>query len=238
MEDRSSKYGLEGASDSRDLFTQSGQEVRLRQVAFEEAGVSTVQFGVIFPNNFAPFACVAKIKWSDNGNTIVRQVDVVNGVMVSAQGRVLDITLTDTTPASFGPGKPTPGADTKYTVTYVASRRPRPCQSRPPTLYGGTGTLDPHAEPAPITSLTFDIPNDAGVISVAIGVQSTASPAVAPNLSVSFQDSAGNQWGGWTIVQGGPPVFGVVPPGATEMVVTNLDASHGDNLTVWWGIDG
>jgi hypothetical protein len=238
-DNNTSELKLHGAAGSRTLKTQLAKQVqRILQDAFEESGVITVQLDVIPPESGAPFAAIATIKWSDGGNVVQRMVSLVNGVMISGVGRVIDISVTDTTPA-FLPlteETATPGPHSEYTVTALVSHFPRPSESRPPTLYGGVTELTNSGGVAP--SIDFPIPQRAGVISVAIYAQSLSATGAKPNLYVTATTPVGGTWAAWAVDSGSEVEFVPLPPGATDVVVSTNDTVNATFLTVMWGIDG
>ncbi len=228
-----------GLSASRDMFTQSGRSTALLNDTLEDAEVHTVQFGVQAPKdasgNAIPFACVATIAWSNDGNTIRRQVSVKNGQSISAPGRVVNITITDTTPAFLPQAEdtPTPGPGSKYTASCLVNRYPRPGSALPPTLYGPV----PFVLGASSFSGYIPIPPDAGVASLEISaVEAVEFPTVKPNVWVSFTTAAGGIFKAYdpTLESG----FVAIPDGATGFQVFNADTVNPVLISTNFGIDG
>lgn len=232
-EARDPKPRFPGDGQSRTLATQTGATARLLQSAmFQEGGVYTVVFDVKYPPGTI-FACVAALRWSENGNTVQRMIDVVKGAQISTPGRVLDVSVIDTTPKTLPltDATPTPGAGTEYTVSCVVERGNRAAESRPPTLYAGSAKLASHA------SETVAIPYQAGVISLQVTAsEDTAFPTVQPNILVTFTTASGGVFDQYTT--GANSGFIPIPPGATEVVITNADGANGAVVTLNWGIDG
>jgi hypothetical protein len=222
-----------GDGQARTLTTQSGAVARLMQGAmFQDGGVYTIVFDVIYPAGLI-FACQAMVRWSENGNTVQRIFDVVKGASISTPGRVLDITVFDTTPATLPLTESiaTPGAGTEYTVTALVERGNRPAENKPPTFYGGIGII-----PATDTE-TIQIPYEAGVMSLLVtATENAALPTVKPNIFVSFTTAAGGTFGQYDpSVTGG---FVPIPPSATEIKITNADSENGAIVSLYWGVDG
>lgn len=225
---------FEGASGSRDLATQSGQSVALLMEALSlEGGVYTLIFDVIDPG--VPYECIARVTSSDAGNTVERLFHVIKGCSISLSGRVYGITITDTTPADLPliSGEPvsTPGAGSAYTVTCIIERGTRGINSAGPTLYSGSAAIASHA------SLVLDIPTNSGVNSLEVSSQvATTFPTSNPNVTVTFTTAAGGIFKQYNpILQ---PGFVAIPPGATQVKITNNDGTNGINSSVTWGIDG
>lgn len=225
---------FEGASGSREMSTQSGMTVALLQEGMSlEGGVYTLLFGIIDPSPNVPYECVATVKTSDAGNTIERQFNIVKGTAITLSGRVFDIRVTDTTPAvlPLSDSTPTPGADSTYVVTCIIERGTRAPKSANPTLYGGVAQIALHA------TLTIPIPENAGVESLEISSQvAVAFPSTNPNVTVEFTTAAGGIFKQYNPIL--EPGFVTIPPGATEITITNNDGTNAVNTTITWGIDG
>jgi hypothetical protein len=225
--------------DSRQLLTQSGQTQAITQGApLTEGFVYTATFDVIPPTdeegNMVPFAAEAQIRFSEKGNTIQRVISIVQGTSISLPGRVIEIRITDTTPLTLPLGggdepTPTPGAGSQYVVTVVIERAPRAGSGQPPTLYGGIEAL------LGATSATIAIPAGVGAKSLLIGW--AGDPVPAPVL-VTFTTAAGGIFAQYVISTDLEGVFLPIPPGATEVMLTNTDAVNTGNATITWGIDG
>jgi hypothetical protein len=236
LEGRTDKAPFPGTGQSRSLQTQSGQTVALcQETMMQEGGVYTCTFDVIPPTDedgdMLPFAATAQIRWNENGNSIQRIISIVQGTSISLPGRVVDIRVTDVTPELLPiSGDPTPGAGSKYTVSVVIDRGMRPSKSYPPTLYSGIATFPP------ATAVTIPIPLKSGVDSLEVtAVEDVAFPTVKPNIVVSFQNGTG------IFKQYDPsvtPGFVPIPPGATDVVITNADPTNATNITLTWGVDG
>jgi hypothetical protein len=226
-----------GMGDSRELLTQSGQTQAISQGApLTEGFVYTATFDVIPPTddegNMVPFAAEAQIRFSEKGNTIQRVISIVQGVSISLPGRVIEIRITDTTPSTLPPGGespiPTPGAGSPYVVTVVIERAPR-ASGQPPTLYGGIVPLSGGG------TAVVAIPIGVGAKSLVIGW--AGNPVPAP-LLVSFTTAAGGAFAQYIVSADLEGVPLPVPPGATEVLIENTDATNPGNATITWIIDG
>lgn len=227
-----------GDGQSRTLQTQSGATARLLQSAmFQEGGVYTIVFDVKYPVGLI-FRAVGVIRWSENGNTVTRMFDIVKGLQISTPGRVLDVSVIDATPLDLplitgdgGAPVPTPGAGTDYTVTAIVERGNRAAESRPPTLFGGSAILGSHA------SETVAIPYQAGVISLEVTASEQSTfPTVQPNILVSFTTASGGIFKQYSVTADSG--FVPIPPGATEVTITNADPANGAIVGITWGVDG
>jgi hypothetical protein len=225
-----------GMGDSRQLLTQSGQTQAITQGApLTEGFVYTATFDVIPPTddegNMVPFAAEAQIRFSEKGNTIQRVISIVQGVSISLPGRVIEIRITDTTPLvlPLTEGISTPGAGSQYVVTVVIERAPRAGLSDPPTLYGGIEFLAASATPM------VAIPAGVGAKSLLVG---WAGNPIPEPLVVTFTTAAGGSFAQYVVVADSSGKFLPIPPGATEVMLTNTDAANSGMAVLSWGIDG
>ena len=226
-----------GGGDSRDLLTQSGQAVALSQgTPLTEGYVYTLSFDVIPPTdadgNLVPYACVVQVRFNENGNTQQRMFSLSGAQSISLPGRVLDVRVTDTTPEILPTtSTPTPSPGSKYTVRMVVERGVRPTSSRP-VLYNGCFLLENDS------SMTFAIPQGVGAntLNVSYGGEPDGLPS---QLLVTFKGPGGvGVFKSYWLQQAQQDMFITIPPGATEVVVNNEDASNSTFFSVQWGIDG
>lgn len=220
-----------GASGARELFTQSGQQVALLQEAMRaEGAVYTLTFDVVDPG--VPYECVAIVKASDRGNPIVRQFNVVRGTSISLTGRVFQVTVIDTTPATLplseGPVN-TPGAGTSYWITVVIEPYPRAPDILGPILYGGVAIIEASS------ALTVDIPADVGATALEV-VGVSAVPLDPTLLSITYTTAAGGVFKLYNPVLN--PGFISIPPSATQVQISNNDDTNAVTVTLTWKIDG
>jgi len=215
-----------GWSGQTAMFTQEPSQVGIGiQATFPEASNYTLQFGVIPPTGGkGVYRCVATVIWKNEGNTLQRQIDVVNGASITGFGMGVTVSLADLTP-DYGQG----GVGSEYQVQQLLTPGTRPSQDQPPRLQGTTEPLTI----APASPATIAIPQNAGVISVYVNGNSEGTDPIdligvfesnATTLS-SFDDGGLNKW---------VPV----PAGATVLVLQNVDSSDSIAMSVIWGIDG
>jgi hypothetical protein len=87
------------------------------------------------------------------------------------------------------------------------------------------------------TSETVDIPSQCGVISLEVSaVEDAAFPTAKPNILVTFTTASGGIFKAYdpTVETG----FVTIPPGATQVEITNADGSNSAIVTLNWGVDG
>jgi hypothetical protein len=232
---RTAQPEFAGGGDSRDLLTQEQNKVyaMLANAMTQEGGVYTFTFGV--SKIAVIFSALVTLRTSENGNTVKRQFHVVNGTSITVAGRVLDLRIQDVTPTVLPvTGGDTPGAGTKYTVSVVVERGTRASDNFP-TLWAGCFALTNSGGITPL--VTVQIPQESGVISAEVCALSAASPPGASEVVVEFFGPGGSGiFKAYRVAD--KPGFVLIPPGATEIVVSNLDATNATLVTVTWGIDG
>lgn len=233
---RTAQPEFAGGGESRDLLTQEPDKfyALLQQAMTQEGGVYTFTFGVANPAAvIASTLCI--IKSNEGGNTVKRKFHVVNGTSITIAGRLVDVRIKDVTPKTLPiTGGNTPGALTKYTVSVVVQRGTRASDNFP-TLWAGCFALTNSGGITPL--VTVQIPQESGVISAEVCALSAASPPGASEVVVEFFGPGGNGiFKAYRVAD--KPGFVLVPPGATEIVVSNLDATNATLVTVTWGIDG
>ena len=232
-----------GGGDSRDLLTQSGQQVALSQgTPLTEGYVYTISFDVIAPTDDVgdpvPYACVVQVRFNENGNTQQRIFSLSGAQSISLPGRIIDIRVTDTTPTTLplsggDEPTPTPGAGTPYTVRMVLERGNRPGGADRPALYNGIFQL------APTDSVSLMVPQGAGAQSVAVSYGG-ATPADVPSaILISFNGPGGTGiFKQAYVTAASEDRFINIPSSATEVTITNVDSANTANVSVQWGIDG
>jgi hypothetical protein len=222
-------------SGSRDFLTQAPQDQAVLQAEFDDAQVVTLQFSVISPGAI-PFSCKVTAKFSDGGQTVVRQFHAVNGTQISGVGRVIDIHAIDDTPLTTpdvneSGGGPTPGAGSKYTLFVIAAPGVRATNARHPALWGGSYLVGASG------NVIVQIPQKAGPY--AISIHGSSGVANGPlNLAVVFEDGAGNTWGQASVDADnqGDPI--ALIPNTTQVQIFNLDSTNPVILTINWPVDG
>jgi hypothetical protein len=231
---RTAKPEFEGTGHSRTLKTQEQGKVYalLQNAMTQEGGVYTFLFGVTRLN--VPAMALATIKTSENGNTVTRKFHVIKGTSVTVAGRVLDVRVQDVTPVLLPlSGDATPGAGSEYTVTVVVERGTRASDNFP-TLWDSITALTDSGGATP--SVTINIPQESGVISAEVCALSGASPPGASEVVVEFLGGVTGVFKAYRVVD--KPGFVMVPPGATQIIISNQDAANPTLVTLTWGIDG
>jgi hypothetical protein len=227
----------DGWSTSGNLITAgSGQPVTL-QAAFPAADVYTVQFAVTPPES-GVFRAIAKITWTVEGNQISREVDIGNGVSISAPSQSVRVAVTDATSLALS------GASgQKYAITISVTRGVRPASDRPPTL-AGEGVIPPgtNISIAPINLLAgqtakYLVPVSAGVVSVAVSA-ATLVAGVDADVLISQGNPTTNTKLYKYSDQGAGDAFVSIAPFATQVLVTNVDPTNACIISLTWGIDG
>jgi hypothetical protein len=236
----------DGWSSSGTLTTRSSGQPITVQAKFPVAAVYTVQFAVTPPAS-GVFRAVATIVWTVEGNQISRQIDIGNGVSISAPSQAVRIIVNDLTTAPLGGA-----AGESYGVTVSITRGVRPASNRPPTLSGEGAIIPaPPATPpppsvlpialAPNQTATYFIPQTAGVVSVAISAVVIFLPA-APDIGAFVVIAQGNPSANTKTYryedQGAGDSFIVITPFATEVTLTNFDPTNNVIVSLVWGIDG
>jgi hypothetical protein len=214
-----------GADASRTLKTQEQNKTYalLQQTMTQEGGVYTLTFGV--SRIGVPFLALVTLKTSEVGNTVIRQFHVVKGTTIT-------ISVQDVTPTILPvSGDPTPGAGTEYTVSVVVERGTRASDNLP-TLWAGCFALTDSGGATP--SVTVDIPQDSGVISAEVCALSAANAPA--EVVVEFLGGGTGIFKAYRVID--KPGFVMIPPGATQIIIANLDAANAAEVTLTWGIDG
>jgi hypothetical protein len=214
----------------------SGNPVTL-QAIFKKPGPYTVQIAI--PNPFFTSAgmafaskATATLIWTVEGNQIVRQVSVGNGVSVQGVGEGVTVIVNDTTD---GTAKAVPGID--YDVSISVAYGTRATTQQPPQFdvfdpaTGGAFVI------APGGSAFVRIPQNIGVISVLVtaGFPSGTNGVIPPN-DVQVVHS------GVVIQKSYDPriltTFVPVGPGTNLITVNNLNGAQTYDVSITFGIDG
>jgi hypothetical protein len=111
----------------------------------------------------------------------------------------------------------------------------RPTQNRPPILVM-PGQSD-FTVPSAGGFLNFQIPQNAGVISMELVGLGDATPATDPNAVIQFF-SAAQTFKTYLIDNSNYQGFIPIPPGATGVTVVNQDPAVNLLASIAWGIDG
>jgi hypothetical protein len=231
---RTNQPEFAGGGDSRDLLTQEQNKVYalLQNAMTQEGGVYTLTFNISYLG--VPVIALATVKASENGNTVKRKFHVVNGTSVTIAGRLLDVRVQDVTPVLLPfSGEPTPGAGSKYTVSVVVQRGTRASDNFP-TLWDSVTSLTDSGGATPL--VVIPIPQEAGVISAEVCALSAATPPGPSEVVVQFIGGGTGIFKSYRVID--KPGFVAVPPGATEIAISNSDATNATIITLTWGIDG
>lgn len=239
------KIDRTGGAKSVVLIRGNGQVVALGNYNWDESDVYTVQFattpnnspnGASLPAGTVPTITYAIVRWTIDGNDMVRVISVGNGVSLAGVGRGATVQVYDATQLPGG-SDPVP----QYTVTCNISRGTRGSAINPPTFF-------PKALDQLTGGASFGIISPSGfhdqnipVNSGAISVQVTAdTPGVSPDLGlvVQQQGNAGVLKQYNTNVYGGSWI--PLDPAATLIRLINANAGAGQNayFGIAFGIDG
>lgn len=204
---------------------ESGRAVTL-QVEFPIPNFYTIQFGVVNQDN-NHINPEALITWAVKGNTVSRRVSVGNGTSISGTGEAVHVRVSDAR-LPFGGGGP------EYVVSILVTPGSRPSKEQPPILREG----DEVTVLAAGAGADFDVPADAGVISVDVEASFPGGTTVSPvDIRVRELDVSGA-----VVLKEYNPFlqqdFVPIVPGTGMIRVTNQHASATANITVIWGIDG
>lgn len=211
------------------------REVSL-QTVFPISGNYTVQFaltpGTVDATHPAPRA-EAIITWSCEGNSVTRRISVANGASISGFGQGIKVRIVDTTTLGAG-------LASEYVVSLQVTPGTRPSVERPPTLIGDDNTIVPQQ-----SSITVQVPDDAGAISVlilAIRAGDTTATVVTQPLP-GFIQAAQSDAAGLPLNAYDPRDYGFMPlrPGVKTIVISNFELDLVDTdvfISVLFGIDG
>lgn len=202
-------------------LTQAGHKEVSLQADFPVATDYTAQFKISGDLRFKQ--AIAEITWSVEGNAVRRRISVADGVSIQGAGQAISIKIRDDSSAVV------PGIPTDYTVSVQVVPGTRGSTSNPPTLKGDAHIL------VGASALNLNIPQDSGIISVAVLVENTAhNPIPDQAISVRQQDSAGLD-----VALYDPRQYFWVPLQGSATVL-RLENNTADTLifTVIYGVDG
>ncbi len=227
-----SGFGLPGAPGNRKQgWSASGtliQKNALKNVTlqadFPAAENYTAQFKL--SGNLLSKRVEAKVTWSVEGNSVSRIISVADGVSIQGTGQGVRIIAYD---ASLN--TPGPGDVTDYQVSIQVVPGTRGSTSNPPILDRYQGGFI-----APAGTATFAVPDDAGIISVAVPVGEFAGGAIPDQaIQVRQEDGTGSLW-----TQYDPRQYFWMPvlPGVTSIVINNRSVTETIYAKPIFGIDG
>jgi hypothetical protein len=235
----------DGWSQSGPLRVNAPNDSVSLQANFPIADVYTIQFGVSSPPSNI-YRAVATITWTVEGNPITRQVDVGNGVSISAPSQAVKVIVNDATNTTTG-GVP----NEKYGVTISITRGTRPYTGQPATLKA----INPAGTIA-IFLLTgigggasvaaYAIPQNIGVISVevtAVGGDPTSAPPLPgaptlPNVTITHANGPNNLKRYLYTDQVSGVGFVSLSPQTTTIFLSNGSPTNNVFVSVTYGIDG
>lgn len=207
------------------------------QVNFPKVGYYTIQFSITPIGNWAidiVRRAKATITWSVEGNSVRREIEVVDGTSISGTATAVNISIVDDSNVFFPVT-----ADSVYVVSAQVTPGTRPTygNSQPPMLLPDTNNGLQVALPA-ATARTFDIPQQSGVNQVFFYFSHENIPASLESVEINF------------IAPGGPTeilartfadlVVGQwvpLPPGTNDIIVENNSAAAIRVLPIF-GIEG
>lgn len=161
------------------ILTQHGNKEVSLQANFPEATSYIAQFS-ISGTDLRYKQAEAEIKWVVEGNFVTRRITIANGVSIQGAGQAVSIKIRDVSPVVI------PGVATDYTVSVQVVPGSRGSTNNPPTLAGDAHIVLGGA------SLNLNIPDNSGVISVAVLVENTLHNAIPDQaVNVRQQDAAG-----------------------------------------------
>lgn len=208
----------------------TGAQLQQQQFSAEELepGIYTVQFDVQGPplsgGGGPSFDAQATVTWKNNGNNVVRQLDVQQGTQISGCAEAINVTVVDKSTDADGAGN-------SYKVMVSLAAGPRGSFDARPIL--GVFSKNRAQVLANLATSTVQIPVGVGVISL----KATANPAptAANDVTVDIQNAAGQSLLKYGLSQ--HTEFVPIPGDASQVVFTN---NTGANATIGaqWGIDG
>lgn len=203
----------------------------------EKAQPFTVRFSVKPPNidstadEYANFDCVADIRYTVEGVTVRRLVSIANGVAISGTADSVNVTIQDITSGADAQG-------IAYSIEVQIAPGIRSGYALPPTLEAFTSIVAdvPTIESGPITLIsgqtaTYPVPQQAGVISVEIVVQTNSV-----NVSMGTPNGSLKKY---TVNPGENFGFIVMAVNSAFLTITGLGTEGVSSVhTVTWGIEG
>lgn len=221
----------DGWQQSGQLVTGNSDRIVMLQAAFPESGTYTVEIGVTPPllqSRF--FVAEAEIVWKVEGGFVRRVISVIDGATISGVGQAVSVTIRD---VSIDPGAAIVLGET-YTVYIQVARGSRPSVEQPPRLIRPSPSTLIYSVTSigPTASQVFDVPEDAGVISVYIGAANIV--AATPTEFYAIMANPGQN----VMIVKDPVGWIPLVPGTNTVTLTNLDAVNNLIVTLIWGIDG
>jgi hypothetical protein len=203
-------------------------------------GTYTLQFGLLDNYVHSPTETTrarAEISWKVAGNNVRRVVDCVAGLSISGNAESVSVKIFDE--SNFNGS-----AQSQYNVSVQLAPGVRPTVERPPTYVASAGSIN--GSGYYITTFAdnteiIPVPEDAGVISVAVTVSPDVAGALAPYQAIVDQYNGPGV--GATLLKRYDPrdegEFVPLAPGCTSIRLRQDPALVSTNYwTVTYGIDG
>jgi hypothetical protein len=205
-------------------------------------GTYTLQFGLLDSYVHAPTETTrarAEVSWKVAGNNVRRVVDCVAGLSISGNAESVDVKIFDD--SNFSPSG---NGASQYNVSVQLAPGVRPTVERPPTFVASEGSVN--GSGYYITTFADNteiiaVPQDAGVISVAVTVSPDVAGALAPYQAIVDQYNGPGV--GATLLKRYDPreeeAFVPLAPGCTSIRLRQDPAlATTQYWTVTYGIDG
>lgn len=243
-----------GASRAQIIGNSGNQQFDL-QYDLDDGGTYTVEFYVGPAQKLVPSAVPAspkpqaEIQWCVEGNTVFRTVDVGNAVSISGRGQKVKVRVYDIAPVAGSPTLIGPVPGINYPVAILVTKGIRANYLIPPAVVEpstGSGLIVPVGG-----SANFVIPTNP-IDDTPIGV-SSVEVVVIPTSAGAIPAQVGALWAGTnpvTVAANVPhnqskswdPTLNTgyisLPPGTTDITVTNNTAAQNVVVFVTWGIEG
>jgi|SRR5271166_3921918 len=195
-----------------------------------EPGAYTISFDIIPPSDGLGCATQAIITAKVDGMPLRRVISVFNGAAITVVADAVEVQLVDVS-SDFIIFDPPQEATAPYIVTTGVEVGTRGTVMQPPVLVEQVGfSIDPSG------NVSYDVPQDSGVISVFIAAGFNANTGVTPFDGYVQMFNNGQFVGAFNI----PQTQGWIPlvPGTTQVVVNNLNSAFNLNGNLVWGIEG
>lgn len=200
------------------------------QANFPRATNYTCQFAV--QGQLGNVHIEADVTWMVEGNQLRRKISIADGVSIQGTGQAVSVRVRDASPVNGLAAV----ANQKYRVTVCCTPGTRGSTTNPPT-YNPETPADLHtASDFPNNQITYPIPDQAGIISVAVQIYNINNqPSVSGDVVVLMQDEADN-----TLAVYDPTQYFWMPlaPGCTKLTITNNNTTAQYFVKPIWGIDG
>lgn len=162
----------DGWQGSTELVTGTVSPIVILSANFPKSGEYTIEFNLIAnPGSNQPIQAVAMVKWSVEGSTVTRLLNIADGASISGVAQGVTVFAYDATVPVNG-GEVSPVA---YVVTAQVAKGVRGTNKQPPTLIP-PNSLAGRVDVEPASTVLVPIPAGAGVISVYVTAGFIGSP--------------------------------------------------------------